>query len=114
MYSELLMSLQAPLLGPMGGGARPETIYIDMMKSRHIRAKLIEEFDMFEVYGVSLIEDALAELQSHTGFTLLENGVIIVNFEDRDPERAAPWPAAPAARRRTRSRNPSCRRATTS
>lgn len=89
MYSELLLSLQAPLLGPMGGGARPETIYIDMMKSRHIRAKLIEEFDLFAVYGVPLIEDALAELQSHTGFTLLENGVIIVNFEDRDPERAA-------------------------
>lgn len=89
MYTELLQSLQVPLLGPMGSGARPETVYIDMMKSRHIRAQLIEEFDLFNVYGVGLDEDALDELASHTGFTLLENGFVIVSFEDRDPERAA-------------------------
>jgi uncharacterized protein involved in exopolysaccharide biosynthesis len=89
MYSELLQSLQVPLLGPMGSGARPETVYIDMMKSRRIREQLIEEFDLFNVYGAGLIEDALDELRSHTGFTLLENGFVIVSFEDRDPERAA-------------------------
>jgi uncharacterized protein involved in exopolysaccharide biosynthesis len=89
MYSDLLQSFQVPLLGPMGSGARPETIYIDMMKSRHVREKLIDEFDLYAVYGVGLIEDALMVLHSHTGFTLLENGIVIVTFEDRDPERAA-------------------------
>jgi tyrosine-protein kinase Etk/Wzc len=89
MYTEMLQTLQVPLLGPMGSGARPETIYIDMMKSRHIGAQLIEEFDLFNVYGVGLIEDALAEVNSHTGYTLLENGLVVVNFEDRDPDRAA-------------------------
>ncbi len=90
MYSELLQNLQGPLLGgAMGSGARPETVYIDMMKSRYIGTKLVEEFDLFNVYGIALIEDALAELSSHTGYTLLENGMVIVYFEDRDPERAA-------------------------
>jgi len=89
MYSELIQSLQMPLLGQLGTGARPETIYIDMMKSRRVAELLIEEFDLFGVYEVSLVEEAMAELHSNTSFTLLENGLIIVRFEDRDPRRAA-------------------------
>lgn len=89
VYSELIQSLQMPLLGQLGTGARPETIYIDMMKSRRVADRLIEEFDFYEVYEVSLVEEAVAELQSHTSFTLLENGLIIVSFEDKDPGRAA-------------------------
>jgi tyrosine-protein kinase Etk/Wzc len=89
MYTEMLQNLQVPLLGAVGAGGRPETIYVDMLKSRYIGQKLVEEFDLFRVYGVGLIEDALAELHAHTGFTLFENGLVIVNFEDRDPKRAA-------------------------
>ncbi len=89
MYSDLLQNLQVPLIGSMGTGARPETVFIDMMKSRYLRTKLIEEFDLFEIYDVALIEDALDEVRAHTGFTLIENGLVTVGFEDRDPERAA-------------------------
>ncbi len=89
MYSELIQSLQMPLLGQLGTGARPETIYIDMMKSRRVAESLIDEFDLFEVYEVSLVEEAMAELHSNTSYTLLENGLIIVRFEDKDPRRAA-------------------------
>lgn len=89
MYSELIQSLQMPLLGQLGTGARPETIYIDMMKSRRVAELLIDEFDLFGVYDVSLVEEAVAELHSHTSFTLFENGLIIVRFEDKDPRRAA-------------------------
>jgi tyrosine-protein kinase Etk/Wzc len=89
MYSDLIQSLQMPLLGQLGTGARPETIYIDMMKSRHIGERLVEEFDLYNVYGVKLVEDAIANLHSHTSYTLLENGVISVNFEARDPKLAA-------------------------
>lgn len=89
MYAEVLQSLQMPLLGAVGTGARPETIFIDMLKSRHIGEKLIEEFDLRKVYKVALVEETLKALASHTGYTLLENGVVVVSFEDRDPERAA-------------------------
>jgi uncharacterized protein involved in exopolysaccharide biosynthesis len=78
-----------PLLGQLGTGARPETIYIDMMKSRHVGERLVEEFDLYNVYDVKLVEDAIAKLHSHTSYTLLENGVISVRFEARDPQRAA-------------------------
>jgi uncharacterized protein involved in exopolysaccharide biosynthesis len=89
MYTELIQSLQMPILGQLGTGARPETIYIDMMKSRYIGERLIAEFDLFERYDVDYIEDALFALHSHTSFTLLENGLIIVSFEAREPRRAA-------------------------
>ncbi|HEU4929777.1 MAG TPA: GNVR domain-containing protein [Candidatus Krumholzibacteria bacterium] len=89
MYTELVQQLSAPLLGPVASGAAPETIYIEMLKSRTVGEKVIEEFNLKDVYGASLMEDLLVILHSHMGFTLLENGLLFVTFEDRDPERAA-------------------------
>lgn len=90
-YSALLQNLQMPLLGSigMGAGKLRETVHIDMMKSRYIGEQLINEFDLEKEYNAVLIEDALKALRAHTGFTLLENGVVIISFEDRDPTRAA-------------------------
>ncbi len=89
VYAELVQQLSAPLLGPMATGAAPETIYIEMLKSRTIGEKIISEFDLMKSYGSDRIEDALDTFHSHCGFTLLDNGLLIVTFEDRDPERAA-------------------------
>jgi uncharacterized protein involved in exopolysaccharide biosynthesis len=89
MYAELVQQLSAPLLGPIATGAAPETIYIEMIKSRSVGAKVIAEFDLMTIYGCQRIEECLEELHSHLGFTLLENGMLIVTFEDRDPQRAA-------------------------
>jgi len=89
MYTQLVQQLSAPLLGPVASGVAPETIYIEMLKSRTVCEKIVAEFDMMNVYGSHRIEDCLDELQSHQGFTLLENGLLIVTFEDKDPVRAA-------------------------
>jgi uncharacterized protein involved in exopolysaccharide biosynthesis len=89
MYAELVQQLSAPLLGPVASGAAPETIYIEMLKSRVIGEKVIAEFGLMDLYDASRIEDCLNELQKHLGFTLLENGLLIVTFEDQEPTRAA-------------------------
>lgn len=88
-YAEIVQQLSAPLLGPVATGAAPETIYIEMLKSRSVGEKVVAEFDLMKRYKAKNIEDALEELISHMGFTLLENGLLIFTFEDRDPERAA-------------------------
>jgi uncharacterized protein involved in exopolysaccharide biosynthesis len=90
-YSALLQNLQMPLLGGMGmrGGKLSETVHIDMMKSRHIGEQLIDEFDLKGVFGAVLIEDALKALRTHSRFTLMENGVVVISFEDKEPKRAA-------------------------
>ncbi len=89
MYAEIVQQLSAPLLGPIATGAAPETIYIEMVKSRSVGEKVIAEFDLMNLYRAERIEECLDGLHSHLGFTLLENGMLIVTFEDRDPERAA-------------------------
>lgn len=89
MYAEVMQQLSAPLLGPIATGAAPETIYIEMVKSRSVGEKVINEFDLKNLYRCDHIEECLDELHSHMGFTLLENGILIVTFEDRDPERSA-------------------------
>ena len=89
MYAEVMQQLSAPLLGPIATGAAPETIYIEMVKSRSVGEKVINEFDLKNLYRCDHIEECLDELHSHMGFTLLENGILIVTFEDRDPVRSA-------------------------
>jgi tyrosine-protein kinase Etk/Wzc len=85
----LQQSLQIPILAPSAVGARPNTIYIDIALSRTIGERIIEEFDLKKTYNAQLMTDALGALRSHTTFSLLENGLLKVSFEDRDPERAA-------------------------
>ena len=89
MFAEIVQQLSAPLLGPVASGAAPETVYIEMLKSRTLDERIIDEFSLMSVYKVSRIEDALDEFRSHIGFSLLDNGLLIVTFEDHDPERAA-------------------------
>ena len=89
IFTELMQSLQMPLMGSIASGARAETIYIDMLKSRRIGSQLIDEFGLDEVWGTEVIEESLDELHSRTRYNLLENGLLMVSFEDRDPERAA-------------------------
>ncbi|UCH82817.1 MAG: hypothetical protein JSW50_10085 [Candidatus Latescibacterota bacterium] len=89
-YADILQqSLQLPIVGPSAMGARPNTIYIDILLSRTVGKKLLDEFDLRESYGTPLTAEALGELRSHTTFTLLENGLLKIGFEDRSPERAA-------------------------
>jgi uncharacterized protein involved in exopolysaccharide biosynthesis len=89
MYAELVQQLSAPLLGPTASGAAPETIYIEMLRSRTLGERVIDEFDLMARYKASRMEDALDEFHSHLGFSLLDNGLLILTFEDHDPERAA-------------------------
>ncbi|HEX5131731.1 MAG TPA: GNVR domain-containing protein [Candidatus Krumholzibacteria bacterium] len=89
MYAELVQQLSAPLLGPVASGAAPETVYIEMLKSRTLGEKIIDEFGLMASYKTSRIEDALDSFHSHIGFSLLDNGLLIITFEDKSPERAA-------------------------
>lgn len=85
----LQQSLQIPLLAPSAVGSRPNTIYIDIALSRTIGERIIEEFGLKKAYNLDLMADALTALHAHTKFQLMENGLLKVSFEDRDPERAA-------------------------
>ena len=89
-YMQVLQqSLQIPIFGPSAVGARPNTIYIDVMLSRRVGERVVEEFDLKRVYKTALMSETIDVLHSHTFFSLLENGLLNVSFEDQDPEQAA-------------------------
>jgi len=86
----MLQGLTMPLLGgPIMGGIAPETINIDMLLSRRVGQRVIDEFGLMERFEVGIVEDAFDRLHSHMGFTILENGLLTVTYEDRDPQMAA-------------------------
>ncbi len=90
MYSDILQNFSVPILGgAMTSGISPESINIEMLRSYRVGTRVIEEFDLIKRYKVSVVEQALKKLHSRMGFTLLENGLLVVTFEDRDPQRAA-------------------------
>jgi len=88
-FAQILQNLQAPILGPSALGTRPGTVYINILESRRVGEKIIEEFGFKKIYRCKLMKDALEELHSHTFLSLLDNGILQISFEDRDPERAA-------------------------
>jgi uncharacterized protein involved in exopolysaccharide biosynthesis len=88
-YADIIQSFQMPLFGPLAGGAAPGTIYIDILKSHNIGSQIIDEFGLKKVYGESIMTEALKALYSHCNFNLLDNGLLIIFYEDKDPQRAA-------------------------
>ncbi|MCH8567458.1 MAG: hypothetical protein LAT67_04315 [Balneolales bacterium] len=67
-----------------------------ILSTRTVRERVIEEFDLMEVYGHSVIEQTFRTLDSNTDITLVREGgfgfnpitAIQVSVTDRDPQRA--------------------------
>jgi uncharacterized protein involved in exopolysaccharide biosynthesis len=83
-------------LGALTGGAtqalglkNPSDIYIAMLKSRTIADRLIDRFNLKDVYSEDLVADARKELASNTFVFSGREGVITIEVEDTDPKRAA-------------------------
>lgn len=88
-YLQMLQSLQMPMLGPNATGLTPQTIYVDVLQSRRIGEAVIEEFGYKKLYKKSIMAEAIEALHEHTFYSVLENGLLKIGFEDKDPERAA-------------------------
>jgi tyrosine-protein kinase Etk/Wzc len=83
-------------LGNLGGTAgqalglkNPSDVYVAMLKSRSVADKLVERFDLRNIYGEELLSDARHELAKNSRITAGRDGVITIEVEDKNPERAA-------------------------
>jgi tyrosine-protein kinase Etk/Wzc len=83
-------------LGALSGGVgsalgvkNPSDIFVAMLKSRTVADGLIQKFDLQKIYDMKLITDARKALKDNTVITAGKDGVITVEFEDKDPKRAA-------------------------
>ncbi len=80
-----LGGLASDLLGVKDAGA----VFTDMLRSRTVKDRLIERFDLRKVYGTRYWENARKKLTSRTKLTLdRKSGLITITVTDRNPQRA--------------------------
>jgi len=79
------------LAGAAGGalGRNPSDLYVGMLKSRTIADNLIGRFDLKKVYDQSLQSVARGTLQGNTTIVAGRDGIIVIEVDDKDPQRAA-------------------------
>ncbi|RLA87395.1 MAG: hypothetical protein DRG58_10740 [Deltaproteobacteria bacterium] len=64
-------------------------LYIGCLTGNTIFNRIIERFNLREVYDTKYFHDARQKLRSRAEITLSDNGLIIVAVSDEDPRRAA-------------------------
>jgi uncharacterized protein involved in exopolysaccharide biosynthesis len=87
-----LQSLGA--LAGIGGGAaglrNPADQYAALMQSNAVEDRIVERFKLMEVYEVKTKTDARRVLEVRTRFSpTKKDGLLTIEFEDQDPQRAA-------------------------
>jgi tyrosine-protein kinase Etk/Wzc len=83
-------------LGGLGGLAgtalgirNPNDMYIGMLKSRVVADSMIKRFDLQKLYEKKYLVDTRRALQSASVFQSGKDGIISIEVDDRDPQRAA-------------------------
>ncbi len=79
----------AALAGKELGLKNPSDAYVLVLKSNAIGEQLIRRFDLSHVYKTKNEVDTLKALADHAEIKDDKSGVITVEFEDKDPKRAA-------------------------
>lgn len=64
-------------------------IYQEILRSRTLQEDLIREFHLEQLYRKRGMDRTLKELAGHVRVTIGLSGLLIVQIEDRDPQRAA-------------------------
>jgi uncharacterized protein involved in exopolysaccharide biosynthesis len=76
----------ANTLDLLGGGFE---LYADIMKSRTVADRVIQNHDLIHVYGVKTLQEAEYVLSTLTKVQTAREGVLRVTTQDTDPQRAA-------------------------
>jgi tyrosine-protein kinase Etk/Wzc len=91
--SSTLMSSGFSDLAALAGlemGSGTGDFYLGILKSRTVADRIIDEYDLMEVYGESTRFETYESLEEHVVIaTEASEGIIVINVDDNDPERAA-------------------------
>ena len=78
------------LVGVAGGIKSPADQYVSLMQSVNVQDRIIEAFDLMQVYKTKLRIEAREKLDERVRIVLgKKDGLISVEVDDRDPTRAA-------------------------
>jgi uncharacterized protein involved in exopolysaccharide biosynthesis len=80
----------AGLGGTAGVGIRnPADTYVALLRSRTVEDRLVDRFNLLNVYGQTLRQDARNTLEAATKIAAGKDGLITIDVDDKDPKRAA-------------------------
>lgn len=79
----------AGVAGQVSGLKNPNDVFVAMLKSRSIADSLIKRFDLVRVYETEYLTETRLELGKRSIITSGRDGIVTVQYEDRDPQRAA-------------------------
>jgi uncharacterized protein involved in exopolysaccharide biosynthesis len=81
-----LSGIASDLLGGSNSGA----LFVGILGSQTVADRLIQQFNLRQVYWASKMEDARERLARHTSLSEdRKSGIITIGFTDHDPQRAA-------------------------
>jgi uncharacterized protein involved in exopolysaccharide biosynthesis len=86
--SSLLQDYQIPIPGGVRTPFLP-TLYAAMIRSHKMAMRIVDEFELRPVFGTHLDSQAAAALRSRTFLKYTDEKILLVGYEDTDPERAA-------------------------
>ncbi len=75
--------------GGLSGIKNPADTYIGMLKSRTVADNLIQRFNLAGVYGSEYQSTTRKTLASVTSITSGKDGIVTIEVDDKDPQRAA-------------------------
>ncbi|MFZ6755156.1 GumC family protein [Undibacterium sp. Dicai25W] len=94
--SQSTASAMLSQLGGLAGGAgaalgikSPNDLYIALLKSRALTDKLIQRFDLQKRYEQKFMESTRKQLDGSSTIAAGKDGLISIDFEDKDPKVAA-------------------------
>jgi tyrosine-protein kinase Etk/Wzc len=92
-------STASMMLGQLGGLAglaggslgikNPNDLYVGMLKSRTVADNIIARFELQKLYDQDTMVGTRNEFADNSSITTGKDGLITIEFEDRDPKRAA-------------------------
>ncbi|HZV60139.1 MAG TPA: hypothetical protein VFF42_07340 [Candidatus Eremiobacteraceae bacterium] len=83
------------IAGGLLGGNSSGPLLVAMMRSRTVEDRIIDRFNLKQVYRVGLQQKARARLEAKTSFSLEpKSGIVVLSVTDRDPQRAVAMASA--------------------
>jgi tyrosine-protein kinase Etk/Wzc len=79
----------AGLAGGAAGLRNPNDLYVGMLKSRTVADNLISRFELAKVYDEDRLSDTRKRLEKETTIAAGRDGIISIEVDDKDPNRAA-------------------------
>jgi capsule polysaccharide export protein KpsE/RkpR len=83
-------SALGPLAGDLLGSKSSGALFVGILRSRTVQDRLVDRFNLREVYGIRYEQDARIRLSENTGVSEdRKSGIITITVTDKDPKRAA-------------------------